>query len=96
MSSLTPSSLNPAVSLHLQVCKRFEDKWLSILLLLVSPIIKVQGSFATCEELTHTQLLESFKEYFGLWMKCKTKSYLFSGSYLNFLTSTSKEFITLT
>lgn len=46
----------PAVSLYHQEGEVFEDKWSSILLLLVSPIIKVQGSFTSREGLTRTQL----------------------------------------
>lgn len=50
--------MDPAASLHHQEGKLFEDKWSSILLRLVSPIIKVQGSFTTREGLTHTHLSE--------------------------------------
>ena len=52
---------HPAVSVHHQEAKLFEDKWSSILLLLVSPIIKVQGSFTSCEGLMRTQLIQSLR-----------------------------------
>lgn len=51
----------PTVLLHHHESKLFEDKWSAIPLLLVSPIIRVQGSFASRQGLTGSHLWGSLR-----------------------------------